>query len=256
MRAIYNIPKSWETLELTVNKILNQCGLNSERGRLIATARGTVNIDVFAQDYKSTPAVEYLIECKYWNTEIPQTVIHSFRTVVNDYGAQYGLIIAKKGFQSGAYEAIKNTNIRLLSWQEFLLLFEERWLKNKVIGLYKLMKPLEIYTDPLDVSDYLEKLSKDEFLQYKKLCEDYIGLVINTFNLKSSVFGDNLMSYKEKVEKFISEYEHDTEEYEFSCYSDFFEHIEKKCSKGIERFDNLFENTSVKDHIQKYSQYT
>ncbi|WP_407643408.1 restriction endonuclease [Cytobacillus dafuensis] len=61
---------------------------------------------------------------------LSDTVIHSFRTVVSDYSSQHGLIIARKGFQAGAYEATKNTNIHLLAWQELLSFFEKRWLQS------------------------------------------------------------------------------------------------------------------------------
>ncbi|KIP23395.1 restriction endonuclease family protein [Bacillus thuringiensis serovar morrisoni] len=87
MEIVHEPPNSWQDLELIVTKILNQCGFDAERGKQISTVRGTVDIDVFAKDNNSTPSSEYLIECKYWKTNIPQTVIHSLRTTVNDYGA-------------------------------------------------------------------------------------------------------------------------------------------------------------------------
>jgi len=251
LEIVQEPPNSWQDLELIVAKILKQCGFDTDRGKQISTVRGTVNIDVFAKDSTSTPSSEYLIECKYWNTDIPQTVIHSFRTVVSDYGSQHGIIIAKNGFQSGAYEAIKNTNILLLSWNEFLLLFEKRWLQNRITNIYHTAKPLHIYTDLLDVSDYLDHLSKDKISQYQKLCEVYMRYSIyshkvtfeeilstpnnahidNTIQKAQKSFGDNC----------------------FNSYTDFFEHIEQKCLEGIQVFEELFENTDAKLHVQRYS---
>lgn len=68
-----------------------------------------------------------VFECKNWATKIPQSVVHSLRSVVDDIGANAGYIISKQGFQSGAYEVASNTNIKLLSWQEFQELFAEQW---------------------------------------------------------------------------------------------------------------------------------
>lgn len=71
LEFVHEPPNSWQDLELIVAKILKQCGFDAERDKQISTVRGSVDIDVFAKDNNSTPSSEYLIECKYWNTEIP-----------------------------------------------------------------------------------------------------------------------------------------------------------------------------------------
>ena len=40
----------WKDLQRQVKIILQECGLNSETDKKIRTARGTVNIDVYAED--------------------------------------------------------------------------------------------------------------------------------------------------------------------------------------------------------------
>nr|WP_142927688.1 restriction endonuclease [Bacillus subtilis] len=250
---VHEPPHSWQDLELIVAKILNQCGFDAERGKQISTVRGTVDIDVFAKDNNCTPSSEYLIECKYWNTDIPQTVIHSFRTVVNDYGSQHGLIIAKKGFQSGAYEATKNSNIQLLSWNEFLSLFEKRWLQNRIRSIHHTAKPLHIYTDPLDVSDYLDTLTKSEISQYQKLCEEYIGYSIYSHEVTFGEIVSISLSHKEQIDSIIQTAQKHFDDYSFNNYTDFFELIEQKCLEGIQLFEELFKNTDAKLHVQKYS---
>lgn len=253
LEIVHEPPNSWQDLELIVAKILKQCGFNTERGKQITTVRGTVDIDVFAKDNSSTPSTVYLIECKYWNTDIPQTVIHSFRTVVNDYGSQHGLIIAKKGFQSGAYEATKNTNIHLLSWNEFLSLFENRWLKNRIRSIHHKAKPMQIYIDPLDVSDYLDRLSKDEILHYKRLCKEYMKDSIYSHKITYAEISSISLSYKEQIDNIIQTAQKHFDEVFFNSYTDFFEYIEQKCVEGIQLFEELFKNTDAKQHVQKYS---
>jgi hypothetical protein len=58
---------------------------------------------------------------------VPKTVVHAFRTDMDEIGAHVGFIISAKGFQSGALEAARNTNIELLSWDEFQERFFARW---------------------------------------------------------------------------------------------------------------------------------
>jgi hypothetical protein len=55
-------------------------------------------------------------------------VVNSFRTVVAEQGANRGLLISRNGFQPGAREAAKFTNIDLLTWSEFEELMFERWI--------------------------------------------------------------------------------------------------------------------------------
>ncbi len=91
----------------------------AEVDKHIETARGCVDIDVYAVDKTHAPELTYLCECKHWDRRVPQTVVHAFRTVVQDYGSNVGFVISKKGFQKGAFETVKNTNIRLVDWNEF-----------------------------------------------------------------------------------------------------------------------------------------
>jgi hypothetical protein len=54
-------------------------------------------------------------------------VIHSFRTVISDFGAHHGFIISRAGFQAGAKEAVTKTNLDLLTFDELQSLFFDRW---------------------------------------------------------------------------------------------------------------------------------
>lgn len=112
-------PKNWKDLQIKVNYILSCVGLVSEIEKSINTPRGSVAIDVFAYDPNSLDKIRYIIECKNWNKKVPQNVIHSFTTVMQETGANIGYIISKKGFQNGAKEYINYTNIRLFSYDEF-----------------------------------------------------------------------------------------------------------------------------------------
>jgi len=142
-------PEDWKDLEIKVNAILSECGMNSQRNADITTVRGEVNVDILAIDSASLPKIIYICECKHWNSPIPKTIIHAFRTVVQDYGAHVGIIISKNGFQSGAFDAATMANIELLNWFEFQELFLERWKENR----YQMLKPL--LEDVFEYYDYL-----------------------------------------------------------------------------------------------------
>jgi hypothetical protein len=78
-------------------------------------------------------------------------VVHAFRTVVGDFGANWGFIISSAGFLSGAYEAARNTNVRLVDWDEFQELFVDRWIKIYMMDqLQQEADPLVDYAEPIN----------------------------------------------------------------------------------------------------------
>ncbi len=172
-----NVLSQWKMLQDFVCRILNECGYHAESPKKIDVVRGQVEVDVYAIDEKSQPQFIYICECKNWDKRIPQEVVHSFRTVVNDSGAHIGMIISSKGFQSGAYEAAKSTNIKLLSWEEFQNEFCDRWYEEFFMPtLHHANDPLVEYTEPINTriqrkADLLEKEAFERFLMLRKKYE-------------------------------------------------------------------------------------
>lgn len=120
-------PKSWKDLQNKVAEILNESGIEANVEYHPESVRSDIEIDVYACEKIGNRENIFIIECKNWNHRVPQTVVHSVRTVIQDVGGNTGYIVSKKGFQAGAYEAVKQTNIKLLTWNEFQDLFEEQW---------------------------------------------------------------------------------------------------------------------------------
>src|SRR5262245_40369946 len=112
-------PGSWQELEELTQQAFEEMGYESNRNYLLPTVRGTVRIDVHAIRTSSPIPTVVLCECKHWDKPIDQNAILSFRTICQDAGAHYGLIISKKGFQSGAETSRISTNVHLMSFSEF-----------------------------------------------------------------------------------------------------------------------------------------
>jgi len=141
-------PETWQELQDFVRKMFKECGFETEVSKVVELVRGKKEIDVFAKDNDSEYQPTILIECKFWNKPIPQEVIHSFRTVVSDYGANIGFIVSKVGFQAGSYEAVEKTNIKLVDLKELEKVYYRKWLKampKKYLGLADKLFP---YWDP------------------------------------------------------------------------------------------------------------
>lgn len=91
-------PVTWQALEASVARILGECGYDVEVQKNVPLARGDVNVDVWADDHSSPPNV-IAIECKNWATAATKNVVHGFRSVVGDSGANTGIIVSTAGFQ-------------------------------------------------------------------------------------------------------------------------------------------------------------
>ena len=171
---IDDVPESWKDLQTGVARILWECGVDASIEKPVDLARGQAKIDVWAHDASSTPPQTYIIECKLWNSPVPQTVVHAFRTVVGDSGANWGAIISSNGFQRGAYEAAQYSNVRLFSWDEFQKLFLTVWFERhfcRVVG--DECDPLVEYTEPINSrifrkADMLSEAKRNEFRRLRK----------------------------------------------------------------------------------------
>lgn len=189
------LPDDWRGLQKAVAQIMDECGLSVETEKTIDTVRGTVNIDVFAIDQSQTPPITYLCECKHWKSSVPKTVVHSFRTIVGDYGANWGLIVSSAGFQAGAYEAARNTNVLLLNWQEFQELFVDRWVQHYMASqVEKEADPLIEYTEPINSRIFrkADLLTDEARNRFRTLREEYGALGFLALAISMRGFWDYL----------------------------------------------------------------
>jgi restriction system protein len=142
-------PSSWRDLQEDAARILRECGMEAQTDQAVKTVRGTVNLDAVALDREATPPASIVLECKHWRKRVPKSVVHGFRTVVADIGANLGLIISSAGFQAGALEAADHTNLNLVDWAGFEEIYEPRWFERYMVPiLCDYTRPLFDYTEP------------------------------------------------------------------------------------------------------------
>jgi restriction system protein len=136
-------------------------------------ARGNVEVDVYAEEFVKGRRSRIVVECKHWASAIPQTVIHAFRTVVTESGANIGYLVSKAGFQSGALTAAELTNLRLLTWEEFRLEFEPLWIEHYMLPTVgQRLETLIGYTEPIVPRSFIE-VDDDAVEKLKVLIERY-----------------------------------------------------------------------------------
>jgi restriction system protein len=174
-------PADWHELQRDVAQVLDECGFTVEVERSTEMVRGSAEIDVYAEEVHRGRRNIILCECKHWNSRVPQTIVHAFRTVVVDTGANVGYIVGSSGFQSGAYEAARMANIRLLTWQEFQEEFQDQWLEEHVIpNLGRRLDRFLRWTEPMPPSPGrpLTDPEKTAFMELWRSFQPLVSLVL------------------------------------------------------------------------------
>jgi restriction system protein len=121
-------PATWQDLQRSVCAIMAEAGLTAAVEHTVRLTRGKTVVDVYATENVSGRERVVLVEYKHWKARVPQEVVRGFRTTLADAGADVGYVVSKAGFQAGALEAAKFTNVRLLTWTEFQEEFEPAWI--------------------------------------------------------------------------------------------------------------------------------
>lgn len=109
----------WEQYQDKVASFLSLLGFEVQVGETVGGARAEHDIDVTAR--MSVAGVEQLwvIECKSWKRRVSKDRVLTFRGVVEDVGADRGLLFSESGFQPGAVSAAQKSNVTLTSLAQF-----------------------------------------------------------------------------------------------------------------------------------------
>lgn len=164
-------PETWQDLQSEVARLLAECGFAVEVEKTIQTPRGTIELDVLAEETVKGRRYALACECKHWRKKIPQTIVHAFRTVVTETGANVGYLISLEGFQSGSYQASEMTNLELVTWAEFQNLFERTWFESFFIHeIDRRLDSLMSYTEPFAPAwwDRMSGVDQDAYVQLQR----------------------------------------------------------------------------------------
>jgi hypothetical protein len=226
MKMTTRVPETWMELQELVAYYFNNAGYAASTPLKINTVRGDVEVDVFiaANGELGDTAI---CECKYWNSPIPQEKIHAFRTVVVDSGVSLGIIISKSGFQSGAIDAAKKSNIKLFTWVEFLSFIFAKWFSHRKKQLLNNVKPLIVYTDPLDIP--FNKLTTIQQEGYERILTDNKYLILDCVRIDE----ESIKFFEKRMNYCINSYEE---------YFDILEHL---ILSAIEAYNSMFKELDI-----------
>jgi hypothetical protein len=111
--------RPWERYQHQTADLLRELGFTAEVNDPLQTPNGVVHrVDVSARIVLAGVGVLWVVECKLWNRAVPKEKVSALKDIVNDLGADRGLLMSEKGFQSGAVNLAAAKNVTLSSLDE------------------------------------------------------------------------------------------------------------------------------------------
>lgn len=107
--------KNWREYQQAVAEFFCERGCTAIVEARVAGVRGTHEIDVYVKFRQHGVEVRWLIECKLWKSRVRKSEVMLLKGIVDDIGADRGIIFCEREFQSGARDASRHTNILLVS---------------------------------------------------------------------------------------------------------------------------------------------
>ena len=105
--------RNWRDYQEAVAEVFRELGCNAEVDKTVTGARGSHDIDVYVTFEKFGHNCRWIVECKLWSRRVPKSNVQTLHNIVQNIGADRGLIFTEIGFQSGAHTAAQNTNVLL-----------------------------------------------------------------------------------------------------------------------------------------------
>lgn len=126
----------WYQFQESICNHFNSIGARAETNISVQGVRTTHDIDILVKTKFLGQNILWIVEAKKWNHKVNKLHVLALRTIIDDIGADKGFIISEKGFQSGAIEASKDSNVSLTTLSE-LIDQTKHFIQEEIIQSYK-----------------------------------------------------------------------------------------------------------------------
>lgn len=109
---------AWKQYQEDVAEFYRSLGLDAQVEEVIEGVRGRHEIDIAVRGRRAGMEFLWVVECKAWKSNIPKEKVMALASIVDDVGADRGLLLSEKGFQAGAINAAHRSQVKLTSLAE------------------------------------------------------------------------------------------------------------------------------------------
>lgn len=148
----------WKDLQVKVSELFKELGYNTfVNHKVILANGGHADVDVYAEMGNSPLAQKILFECKFWESDVPRAIVQSFKMDVQEAGANFGIVVSKKGFQSGSYHGINLTTVKLYTFEQLQEIFAAEWYRINIDPLKQKYSALAVKSKSFEFGTYDRK---------------------------------------------------------------------------------------------------
>lgn len=104
---------NWRRYQEETAEFFRGIGCEADVEAKVQGARAEHKIDVWVRFNKFGLETKWVVECKCWNSNVTKEKVLVLRSIVEDVGADRGILISMSGYQSGAVQAAKKANVTL-----------------------------------------------------------------------------------------------------------------------------------------------
>lgn len=98
-------------------------------------ARASHDVDVLVTYRHAGLELVWIVECKAWKSRVTKEKVLALRSVVEDVGADKGVLLAEGGFQSGAVKATTKSNVIASSLAELRVRASDSLVEQRLLSL-------------------------------------------------------------------------------------------------------------------------
>ncbi|WP_316225548.1 restriction endonuclease [Bradyrhizobium sp. SZCCHNS3052] len=109
---------AWRQYQEHTAALFRELGCEAETDKEVQGVRGRHLVDVSVRFSRFGLHQHWIVECKYWKSAVPKEKVLALKSIVEDTGADRGILVSESGHQAGAIDAARLTNITLISLED------------------------------------------------------------------------------------------------------------------------------------------
>jgi hypothetical protein len=137
----------WKDYQEQAAAFFRSLGLIATTEEHLEGVRGTHEVDVVVRQATAGIGQLWIVECKRWKRSINKLHVAALAEIVEDVGADRGILLSESGFQAGAIRMANSRNITLSSISD---LEENSEQERTELGLSELRRRCSKLSDRID----------------------------------------------------------------------------------------------------------
>jgi hypothetical protein len=106
---------AWQRYQEEVADFFRSIGLRAETDVPVTGVRGKHDVDVLVRGERAGIHQAWIVECKRLNRAVSKDKVLTLAQIVQDVGADRGILVCEKGYQAGAVRMAAASNVSLAS---------------------------------------------------------------------------------------------------------------------------------------------